>query len=254
MKQGCLMFCLSVVLTFLGCNDDDFVVHSGLVSETQTVHPTSTGNSRTFDYDEKEMLISVITDLGYRGSQSTHFLYNPEGDLIRYESSNSEFGSYVDLKYKENLVTKSITVSSSFALGFPKKISTYEYNTDNQRIYQIDTVIKNMAPPDTTIFHWQFLYNSQGSIINKKQFDDEGKLLREHKLEYDNKINPFFGKNSGFYGELNLFTTQNNISRSTEIFNNTTSVFEYFYTYDNQGFPIEIRKEMREDYLQITYK
>lgn len=254
MRQGCFLLCLSVVLTFLGCKEDDLEVHSGLVRETQTVYPTYTTNSRTFDYDETGKLISVETELGAFGSYSENYFYNSNGGLIKYEASDSEVSIDVDLIYEENLLIMSIKNSSSFALGRIRTISSYSYNTDNQRIAQIDTIINNTFLPDTSIFNWQFLYNSLGNRINEKKFDEGGNLLIENQVEFDDKTNPFFGKNYDLHYGLSYFTNPNNVLRLTRTSNGSTNIRIFHYTYDHTGFPITIREGTDDDFLQITYK
>ncbi len=259
MRQGCFLLCLLVILIFLGCNDDDFVVHSGLVEQVQRVYPTYTNKLLTFDYDEIGKVVSVNRDIGYRGISSINYFYDSAGALIKFSESNCETCFSGKATYKNGLLLKSTSFISGYVYDNKRKISTYNYNTDNQRISQIDTtitdaIINNTYLPDTTIIQKQFNYNSQGNIISMKVFDEKGNLLSEREFEYDDRINPFFRKNSSFFGGVRYFSCPNNITRTTILINDSTRVLESFYSYDNLGFPTEIRKGASDNYLQLRYK
>ena len=91
-------------------------------------------------------------------------------------------------------------------------------------------------------------------MINSMSFDEEGKLQGEVRLEYDERINPFFGKRSSVYGGVSYFPSPNNVLRSTRTSNGSTNIRVFHYTYDHTGFPITIREGTDDDFLQITYK
>ena len=108
-----------------------------------------------------------------------------------------------------------------------------------------------------------FDYDANDNLKKIRTYNEEGDLKFTHQYSYDDKPNPFFGQLKSLYlprfidimedlsyGENIFFPyqgyllpyTTNNITQVTyrEGDSNGTSVKDYSYSYDSDGYPVEV--------------
>ncbi|TXE12409.1 hypothetical protein ES692_17935 [Psychroserpens burtonensis] len=267
MRKTTLFFALILLNTLIfSCSSDDSI-------ESQEPEPTENKLVRTeqisenikveYDYNDEDLLSSAtgtlpnllwVADYTYNSegwlivrdfqetgastfSDSYIFEYNPSGLLTSY-SSNTE---NVNLVYNDNIVNLTGTIEGN-------SNSEVELELNN-----LGLVVKLT----TSNYYTNFEYSSNGNITNAKSYDNTDNLLIEYTINYDNKINPFYGQLKSIYIErfIEFFLeyVQVFIGSSFEGYsfpflkNNITSISRagggittYNYTYDIENHPISV--------------
>ncbi|MFH4964258.1 hypothetical protein V8G69_04580 [Gaetbulibacter sp. M235] len=191
-----------------------------------------------FTYDSENKL----TEWDYQETGSSSYsdtytyTYNSNGLLSSY-SANSED---VTITYNGNNITLSGTI---------------EGNTSAQAELELDNnglIIKVTESNQYT----NFGYDSNGNLVSAQSYDNTDNLLSEFTIQYDNKINPFYGQLESIYIErfIEFFSEfdgiyiggfegysfpylKNNITSINEVSGRTTT---FSYTYDSENYPTNV--------------
>ncbi|GAB4024869.1 hypothetical protein [Spirosoma gilvum] len=193
--------------------------------------------STTYNYTSDGQVGSFVTSMNTRGvfvydgqnrpTQLTYYYQmtdESEGEVTQFTYNANEFT--VNTTHVKNGITLNTLRSANYQLdqnghlisltiyGNPNRVDTYTYAGDN--IVRVTSTTGTM----TTIT----LY------------------------EYDDKINPYFGKVAPDIGEIRRFS-RNNVIKIT----NGPAVSEYTYTYNSEGLPSKMKEKNGVGEVQYTY-
>ncbi|WP_146740289.1 hypothetical protein [Flavobacterium lacus] len=176
-------------------------------------------------------------------SSNTFFTYDNSGNLISYDA--------VNLTYNGNIITVTGTIGGN----------------QNATIFlekNFNGLITKLTENDNyTIFE----YNSDGNLIVAKNYNNSNVLLSTFNINYDQKLNPFYGQLASIYVErfIEFFYPFDGIYISgfegysfPFIKNNITSISEnnielttYNYTYDTENYPLHIIGNSSTDTIEF---
>ncbi len=263
-KQSILVFIIGSILLVSCTSDDNGITETPAETTIRLVKSERVNdNFKTeYSYDSKNRIVSfngiypnvtfesiVSYDSNNRLTQelfqllspttsndTQSFSYNSNGLLMGYTAGTES----VSISYNGNIVSLSGTIE-----GDENSQAELELNDDGL----IVKFIKDSRYTD-------LMYDSNGNIISTKTYSNSGNLLFEFTIQYDNKINPFYGQYKSIYIERFIewfwefdgiyfsglegygfpFLKNNIISISDD----TNIIKEYDYTYDNQDYPTNV--------------
>ena len=256
-------------MLFFSCSSDDN-------TEFQEPEPTENKLVKTekisenikvdYDYNDEDLLSSAtgtlpnlvwVADYTYNSEgsltvidyqetgSSTYsdryiFEYNTSGLLTSY-SANTE---NVNLVYNDNIVTIAGTIEGN-------SNSEAELELNNRGL---------IVKLTNSNLYTNFEYDSDGNMTSAISYDNADNLLIEYTIDYDNKINPFYGQVESIYIERfieffweypQVFIGSSFEGYSFPFFkNNITSINRagggmttYFYTYDTENHPTSVYED-----------
>ncbi|MGJ8591824.1 MAG: hypothetical protein ACSHXF_04715 [Aquaticitalea sp.] len=268
MKKTTLFLALILLnILILSCSSDDN-------SETQEPEPTENklvktekiSETRKVDYSYNNNLLSSLTGVYNSFGYVSDFTYNSENKLIEWDYQETGSSSYSDnytYTYNSNGQLSSYSANSeNVTLGYNGNTvtltGTIEGNANSQGELELDNnglIIKLTEMNQYTIFG----YDSDSNLISAKSYDNSNNLQSEFTIQYDNKINPFYGQFKSIYIErfIEFFWEfdgiyiggfegysfpyqRNNITSVNEVGGETTTAS---YLYDNDNYPTDVNGE-----------
>jgi hypothetical protein len=173
-----------------------------------------------------------------------------ENNIIR-ETIFSTFSgvpeySYLIYEYNElRLISKTRAFLKMADGNYEFRSTTiYDYDNDNRllntKIYSPDSIERKLT---------ELFYDPNGNVIESNFYQDSN-LSFNDKYEYDNKINPLRQNVAG--------TSVYNISKNNPIkhistnfmFGNDTSIIEFNYEYNSDGYPLSYRYNSHKFYFE----
>ncbi|GAA3792665.1 hypothetical protein GCM10022271_26240 [Corallibacter vietnamensis] len=218
--------------------------NNDLISSSNGTY-NSFGHVSDFTYDSENRL----TEWGYQETGSSSYsdtytyTYNSNGLLSSY-SANSE---NVTITYNGNIITLTGQI---------------EGNANSQAEIELDNnglIIKFTESNQYT----NFGYDSNGNLVSAQSYDNTDNLLSEFTLQYDDKINPFYGQMESIYIErfIEFFWEfdgiyiggfegysfpflKNNITSINEVSGGTII---FTYTYNSEDYPTNVSANFSGD-------
>ncbi|MCB0470007.1 MAG: hypothetical protein KDC51_05320 [Flavobacteriaceae bacterium] len=273
MKKTKLILTLILLNTILfSCSSDDSsnnsepepttskLVKTEKISETRKVDYTynsndlisslngtnnSFGYNSDFTYNSENRLTEwIYQETGSSSYSDTYvYTYNTNGLLSGY-SANSED---VTITYNGNTITLTGTIE-----GDANSQAELELNNNG-------LIIKFTESNQYTNFE----YDLNGNLISAQSYDNLDNLLSEFTIQYDDKINPFYGQLESIYIErfIEFFWEfdgiyiggfegysfpflKNNITSINEVSAGATT---FSYTYDSESYPINVNVDYSGD-------
>ena len=289
-----LMLTLSV-LSFVSCTkNNELPIEDTCTKENFTV---------TFEKQIDEVLIEP-TNWRYIG-KTMHFSYNEynllermaEGNIDSYLESNfkykcnNQLNEMFNKEFQFNQQNKLINVTKEFS---NKNLDlTYSGNTINLKgnMYSSDNLditfvvnSENLVTKIQRVNNYSIIqYDSNGNMINAKDYDLNDVLLKEYQFEFDQNPNPFYGQLTSAYLERMYFYFQTSINDGINhmaYYADFDSYFPYFknnivkiidkskqapynvtmlreYTYDTDNYPTKYEYTVvgyHDSTVSITYK
>lgn len=181
--------------------------------EYENTYVYDSNNRITESHFQETGLVNYLDD--------TFYTYNANGDLTNYDD--------VDLAYSGNVITASGTIE-----GNSNVTILIETNTDG-------LVTKLTEFENYTLYS----YDANGNMVEAKYYNNNDVLLITYSLDYDQKVNPFYGQLQSVY-----------IERFLEYFYPFEGI--YISGYEGYSFPylknnITGISEDATNYLNITY-
>lgn len=205
----------------------------------------SFGYISDFTYDSENRL----TEWNYQETGSSSYsdtytyAYNSNGLLSSY-SANSEDAT---ITYNGNIITLTGQIE-----GNANSHAEIELNNNG-------LIIKFTESNQYT----NFGYDSNGNLVSAQSYDNTDNLLSEFTIQYDEKINPFYGQMESIYIErfIEFFWEfdgiyiggfegysfpflKNNIASINEVSGGTTT---FTYTYDSENYPTNVSADVSGD-------
>lgn len=227
----------------------DYTYDSNDLLSSLTGVYNSFGYVSDFTYDSSDKLTEWNYQENGSSSYSDDYVYNYDtnGNLTSYTANNEN----VNLEYNGNIITASGTIE-----GNSNSEADLELNANGM-------VIKLTEVNQYTNFE----YNSNGNMITAKSYDNSDNLLLEYTLNYDDKINPFYGQLESIYIERfieffwefeGIFISgfegysfpflKNNITSISKTGGETTT---YTYVYDSENYPTDVNGETSGDTIMF---
>lgn len=201
----------------------------------------------SYSYDGNKLLNITISN--NNGSGTANYTYNENNKISGVYSAGGDVGE-AEYDNQGRLVTWTYTDVDDNPVGNPSiSVANFVYNQDG-------SVVQTWEGEGQSTYTYLFDQNgNMTTIINPDEWDGN----TEKNYTYDNKNNPFknisgngFFINAWFQG-LNLYPSINNNIITAENENNI-----FFYTYDEDDYPISFNSPNGFDYksniqVNITY-
>lgn len=294
-KSSLLLMLILASLSFVSCTKNNEALEEELCTKENyvvlferqisevLVEPTNwwdIGKTIHFNYNEFNLLERMsegnidshhVYDFKYECNNQVSemfnkkFKFNQQNNLITVtkEASNK----YIDLIYNGNTVNLKGNMYSSEEINI-----TFFVNSDN-------LVTKIQRADNYSILQ----YDIHGNMINAKDYNLNGTLLKEFEFEFDQNPNPFYGQLTSAYFERVYYYFQNSITEGVNYMaynSNFDMYFPYFknnpvkiinksmsapynvtmsreYTYDSDNYPIKHEYTTvgyHDSTVSITYK
>jgi len=219
------------------------------LTKTEGTYPDF-GYESNFSYNQDSQITQWNSEeTGTFPSTSTkNFTYDGQGRLVNYSQGSQN----VSLIYSGNTVNLSETIN-----GEETASATLVLNGDG-------LITKFTEASQYTMFQ----YDSNGNMINAQSFDSGDNPLTSFSINYDNKINPFYGQFRSIYIErfIEFFWEFDGIYVSgfegydfpfqknniTSIEENDVAFALYSYNYDTENFPILVNENYDGDTFQYS--
>ena len=274
-----LVLILLHILTFSCSTDSNSEPQEPGPTEKKLVKREKIADTRQVDYTyNSNNLLSSWTGV-YNGFEYVSgFTYNSDNKLIEWgyqETGSSSYSDTYAYTYNSNGLLSSYSSNSENVTlvynGTTVTLTgTIEGNQNSQAVLDLNNnglIIKLTKSNRYT----NFGYDSVGNLISAKSYDNTNNLLSEFTLQYDNKINPFYGQFGSIYIErfveffwefdsiyINSFEgysfpfQKNNITAILKAGGETTT---YSYLYDSDNYPTKINGASSGDNFtfQIEY-
>lgn len=265
------------------CTKENFTVSFEKQISEVLVEPTNwryIGKTINFDYNEYNLLERMS-----QGNIDSYHVYG-----FQYQCNN-QVSEMLNKKYKFNQQNNLITVTKEASNKYLDLI--YSGNTVNLKgnMYSSEEIdITFFVNSDNLVTKIQradnysiLQYDANGNIINAKDYNLNGTLLKEFEFEFDQNPNPFYGQLTSAYFERMYYYFQNSVTDGVNYMaynSNFDMYFPYFknnpvriinksmsapynvtmlreYTYDSDNYPIKYEYTTvgyHDSTITITYK
>ena len=253
---------LDVIL--FSCSSNDTSDNSVPLPTNKLVKTEKISETRKVDYtyNSKDLIISLngtYNNFGYVSG----FTYDSENRLTEWSYQETGSSSYSDTytyTYNSNGLLSGYSANSEdVTITYNGNIITLtgqiEGNANSQAEIELGNnglIIKFIESNQYT----NFGYDSNGNLVSAKSYDNTDNLLSEFTIEYDDKINPFYGQLESIYIErlIEFFWEfdgiyiggfegygfpflKNNIISINEVSVRTTT---FSYIYDSENYPTNV--------------
>ena len=236
------------------------LVKTEKISETRKVDYTYNSN------DLISSLNGTYNSFGY----ISDFIYDSENRVTQWyyqETGSSSYSDTYAYTYNSNGLLSSYSANSEdVTITYNGNIITLtgqiEGNANSQAEIELDNnglIIKFTESNQYT----NFGYDSNGNLVSAQSYDNTDNLLSEFTIQYDDKINPFYGQLESIYIErfIEFFWEfdgiyiggfegysfpflKNNITSINEVSGGTTT---FSYTYDSENYPTNVSGDFSGD-------
>lgn len=265
MKKTALFFVLVLLNSFsFSCSSDDDSEQQPNLSQNKLVKTEKISDTRKVNYTyNTNDLLSSLSGTYNSFEYASNFTYDLENKLTEWNYQESGSSSYSDnYTYTYNssgLLASYSSNTQNVSLDYNGNVVTLTGTIQGNTNSQVELILNNnglITKLTESNKYTNFSYDSNGNLISAKSYNNSNNLLAEFTLQYDTKINPFYGQLksiyierfiesfwdfdgiyiSGFEGYYFPFQ-KNNVTVINEVGGETVS---YNYLYDSDNHPTNV--------------
>lgn len=230
----------SLIVWLISCEKSENTMPKGVYLNKVYYHK-NVDQVREFKYNNRGELIKRTYKFNEVIGEVFEYIRDGELKSIQYYSTASNtdltlvYRNKIDYYYENGQMVKVELVEQN-----EKFQVSYTYNSMG-RIHKVNYTGISFGSGDLLDVEEYLEYDVNGNINHLKDYRN-GVLYSEYLYEYDNEINPYYQLDpiNNSYSKLDLisYTCPNNIKKKYYVMNNDTlSVTEYFYEYNEKDYP-----------------
>ncbi len=237
LKRKCAFVITLLVFAFLcscGDNDSDAVSPEEDSNVKLLSKIIDEGRVTTYNYKNK-LLQSIVAETDTSAPVIFNYSYNEQNRITEINHENDKGLLKRTFHYNDK---KQIDKVDYLYDDENRTFSECFYYNNNSGV---DSVLVYTSRADTAFFRIYYKYNADENIVSSIVYMG-GELFQTGEYQYDNKVNPYYALRECLLTDR-AYSKNNQIKMSSSFFFGGEEVpfeTEYFYTYDDDGYPVTV--------------